>query len=50
MVPFVTKKELDDDLGPAWAGLVALGILIIVLVLIYYFAWTLYQLVVLGAT
>ena len=49
MVPFVAKKELDDDLGPAWAGVVALGILIVVLVLIY-FAWTLYQLVVLGAT
>jgi hypothetical protein len=49
MVPLVTKKELDDDFGPAWAGLVTLGILIVVLVLIY-FAWAFYQLVVLGAT
>ena len=49
MVPFVSKKELDDDFGPALAGFVALGILILVLVLIY-FAWAFYQLVVLGAT
>ena len=49
MVPSVTKKELDDDLGPALPGFVALGILIVVVALIY-FAWAFYQLVVLGTT
>jgi hypothetical protein len=39
----------NDDFGAGWAGLVALGIFIVALVLIY-FVWAFYQLVVLGAT
>jgi len=39
----------DDEFGPALVGLTVLGIVIAVLALAY-FVWTLYQLIVLGAT